>query len=186
MRPTSLDELPFKPQPMVQWLHPSVLFGAAKEVGLSDLFARFADKRELQGGLPARWWDASGLSDDGAIWLDYASDSGDGFDPTYAIAYLLGRDGPERPELSHLKRGRILILGGDQVYPSADWDAYHERFVGPYTAALPYVDEPDHLTSLHFLATMTGTTVSRASCGSFANAGGLEAGRPSRLEATSR
>ena len=32
------------------------------------------------------------------------------------------------------------MFGGDQVYPAAGWKGYTERFVDPYTAALPFVD----------------------------------------------
>lgn len=123
---------------MVQWMHPKILFAAAKEVVVSGLFARFADKREAEAALDAAWFDASGL--DEPLWLDYASDTGDGFEPTYAIASLLGQDAvPVGGEM--LPRGRILVLGGDQVYPAAEWDAYQERFVTPYTGALPYLHD---------------------------------------------
>jgi len=123
---------------MVQWMHPKILFAAAKEVVVSALFARFADKREAEAALDAIWFDASGL--DAPLWLDYASDTGDGFEPTYAIASLLGQDAiPVDGEM--LPRGRILVLGGDQVYPAAEWDAYQERFVTPYTGALPYMHD---------------------------------------------
>jgi hypothetical protein len=142
-RPRSTKDLFFKPQPMVRWLRPSVLVGAAKEVAVSNLFARFADKRELQGGLPARWWDASGLAENGSLWLDFASDTGDGFGPTYAVASQLARDRLSM-EGEDLPRGKLLVLDGDQVYPSASWEAYRDRFVGPYTAALPHVPVPEH------------------------------------------
>ncbi len=35
------------------------------------------------------------------------------------------------------------MLGGDQVYPSASWEAYRDRFVGPYRSALPHVDDDE-------------------------------------------
>ena len=121
---------------MVQWMRPKILLAAAKEVVVSALFARFADKREAEAALEATWFDASGL--DEPLWLDYASDTGDGFEPTYAIASRLGCE-DIRLNGERLPRGQILILGGDQVYPAADWDAYQDRFVDVYTAALPYL-----------------------------------------------
>jgi hypothetical protein len=171
---------------MVQWLDPKVLLGAALEVALSSLFARFADKREMQAGLPARFWDASGLAENGSLWLDYASDTGDGFDPTYAIAYLLARDAPWSGT-GELKRGKVLVLGGDQVYPSADWEPYRNRFVGPYTAALPYVAPPEKPP---FLFALPGNHDWYDGLTSFmrlpASEAGSAAGRPSRRAATSR
>ena len=44
------DEVPPETE-MVQWLHPKLLLGAAREVVVSGLFARFADKRENQAAL---------------------------------------------------------------------------------------------------------------------------------------
>ena len=34
-------------------------------------------------------------------------------------------------------RGRLLVMGGDQVYPSAKRREYEDRLLGPYRAALP-------------------------------------------------
>ena len=36
-----------------------------------------------------------------------------------------------------LPRGSLLVLGGDEVYPSASAQAYEDRMTGPYRAALP-------------------------------------------------
>ncbi|MBD0292991.1 MAG: metallophosphoesterase, partial [Jiangellaceae bacterium] len=38
-----------------------------------------------------------------------------------------------------LPRGNVLVLGGDQVYPTASGRAYGNRWKGPYQAALPVV-----------------------------------------------
>ncbi len=131
---------------MVSWFAPSTLGGAILEVGASKLFARFADKRELQAGLPCEQYpfEEADLDEDGCLWIDFASDVGDGFDSTYTIAWLLAQ-----PALDlrwddadlHTSRGRFLVLGGDQVYPAASWERYEQRFVGPYRAALPFVRE---------------------------------------------
>jgi hypothetical protein len=118
---------------MVAWLSPGVLWRAATEVVLSSVFAGYADKRESQVGLSDEHFR---YEEAGTFWLDYASDVGDGFDSTYTIARLLATPhlhvGDERT-----RRGRVLVLGGDEVYPSASWEAYSERFKGPYAAALP-------------------------------------------------
>jgi hypothetical protein len=50
-RPTTPEELGFEPKGMVPWLDPRFLVRAGLGVWLSDLFARFADKREVEAGL---------------------------------------------------------------------------------------------------------------------------------------
>lgn len=35
------------------------------------------------------------------------------------------------------RRGRVLVMGGDQVYPVPKRGEYHNRFLGPYRAGLP-------------------------------------------------
>jgi len=42
-----------------------------------------------------------------------------------------------------LPRGRMLMLGGDQVYPSATPEQYEDRFIGPFASALPRYEHPD-------------------------------------------
>jgi hypothetical protein len=67
------------------------------------------------------------------IWIDYVSDLGDGFNSTYAVAYSLTQDALHVPGVEEpLKRGQILIFGGDEVYPTADRKEYKERLVNPY------------------------------------------------------
>src|SRR4051794_18077835 len=121
---------------MTSWLSPSVLARSAAEVVLSGLFANFADKRESEAGLSAETWGYGDAAAGDPFWFDYASDVGDGFSSTYAMARLFSD-----PQLTvggvDTERGRFLVLGGDEVYPSASWQAYSERFVGPYAAALP-------------------------------------------------
>jgi Calcineurin-like phosphoesterase len=132
------EELGFLRQPMVRWLDPGVLVRAGPEVGISALFGRFTDKRELQT-LPQEIFNYSWRRQ---LWFDYLSDTGDGFEPTYAMAWLLSRrrldvEGVE----DRLPRADVLLLGGDQVYPSASPEAYEDRFVGPFGAAFPRADE---------------------------------------------
>jgi hypothetical protein len=126
------DELGFVRQPEVRWLSPGLLARSAVEVVVSGTFGKFADKREMQRE-PQGPFDYSA---DGELWVDYLSDTGDGFDATSTMAWLLARD-----ELDfageRLPRGRILLLGGDEVYPLADPVAYEDRFIGPFASALP-------------------------------------------------
>jgi len=139
-RPGDERALGFEPKPMVRWFDPVILLDAALRVVLSSVFGAYADKRELQAAIepPPHEY---GSGDDGALWLDFVADLGDGFDSTYAVASLLGR---ERLQLadgdspSELPRGRMLVMGGDQVYPSPTREDYENRFRGPYAAALPW------------------------------------------------
>jgi hypothetical protein len=138
------DELGFRPEEPVRWLSPSELWKAAVKVALSSVFASYADKRESQAALPVpRPVPAGRLTANGDLWLDFVADLGDGFDATYTVACLLaqaeldplvpegdGRAGP-------LPRASVLVLGGDEVYPTASAREYENRMKGPYAAALP-------------------------------------------------
>ena len=45
-------------------------------------------------------------------------------------------------------RGSVLVMGGDEVYPSASARAYEERTKGPYNAAMPHSDDPPALFAI--------------------------------------
>ncbi|HEX5984099.1 MAG TPA: metallophosphoesterase, partial [Solirubrobacterales bacterium] len=144
-RPETLEDLEFERQEMVNWFSLRVLVISALRVVLSSLFGQYADKRDFQAALdphpgpPCSYGPADEV--DGALWLDFVADLGDGFDSTYAIAGLLARP---RLELSagegwsyELPRGRALVMGGDEVYPVATREEYENRFRGPYEMAFP-------------------------------------------------
>jgi hypothetical protein len=139
----SIPHLEFEKKPMVDWLAPGELARAGVKAAVAATFGSYADKRELQAALA----DADTIDDTyeakpGGLWFDYAADLGDGFDATYSIARLLAMDLElELDGATHAtKRGEFVILGGDQVYPTASRDEYQNRFLGPYRAALPYVE----------------------------------------------
>jgi hypothetical protein len=136
-RPRSLDpqELGFTPRSPVAWLAPGQLAVTALRVLLSNWFGAYLDKRELQNALPDTVFDEG--ADEAELWLDYVADIGDGFDPTYSVAYLLAQ-----PELTvdgapPLPRGQVLVMGGDEVYPTPSNQQYEDRLKGPYQAAMP-------------------------------------------------
>jgi hypothetical protein len=140
-RPRTLDpaELRFARQPAVRWYSPGVLTGTGLHVGLTSVFGSFLDKRELQArkdGTVDRRYSARD-----ELWIDYTADTGDGFPATMTVAAHLARrsldvevDGAERA----LPRGNVLVLGGDEVYPSASASSYENRLEGPFRAALPW------------------------------------------------
>jgi hypothetical protein len=71
------------------------------------------------------------------VWVDYVADLGDGFDSTYAMASLIAAPFLDIEGAGRLPGGKLLIMGGDQVYPYPTRKAYRERFAFPYETALP-------------------------------------------------
>ena len=72
--------------------------------------------------------------------LDYVADLGDGWNSTYTVARLLASNQLEldwHGETHSTVRGRILVMGGDAVYPVPKAAEYENRMLGPYRAALP-------------------------------------------------
>jgi hypothetical protein len=155
-RPKDLSEpeLGFVPQKSVRWLSPGVLAGTGLKALLASIFGSYADKRELQAVLPSVVHDHSEV--DGALWLDFVADVGDGFDATYSIASLLAapsltvRDQTEGSDHTEhtLPRGNLLVFGGDEVYPVGSARGYEDRTKGPYRAALPEADPRPALYAL--------------------------------------
>ncbi len=134
----SEEQLGFRPQRAVRWLAPKVLITTGAQSLVAEIFGSYADKRELQGSLPA---DVHEHATTDELWLDYVADLGDGFDATYSIASLLAAD-ELTPGTEPLPRGQILVMGGDQVYPAASTGAYEDRTKGVYRAALPVAPDP--------------------------------------------
>jgi hypothetical protein len=140
-----LSDLPRFP-PMTGWFHPILLSKLLLKVIISDVFGQYADRRLIQAALdPAdkkvllKRADVSAemIKDaDGAVWFDYVADLGDGFDGTYAIAYLLAQ--PSLLVNGHtLPRGSAVIMGGDEVYPTSMRDDYTVKLREPYNFASP-------------------------------------------------
>ena len=138
-RPRTWGELSFRRQRSVRWFSPGVLAGTGLQVVLSAVFGAFLDKRELQAVTEA----SLHRFDGDALWLDFLADTGDGFDATYTMAWLASRPSLELPSGHALPRGQVLVLGGDEVYPTASPSAYENRFLGPFTAALPWLPLAD-------------------------------------------
>jgi hypothetical protein len=136
-------QLNFTPRDAVRWLAPRELTRAGVKTLLGTVFADYADKREIQQSFESYVVtipeELMGPGTD--FWFDYAADTGDGFDATFTVASLLGRpclsvDGVD----GELPRGGMLVLGGDEVYPTASAKEYEDRLIGPFRAALPNAD----------------------------------------------
>ncbi len=81
------------------------------------------------------------------LWIDYVADLGDGFSATYTIAHHLakavdipsdeiGPEGDSAASVLKLPPSDMIVMGGDEVYPTASPDNYRHRTVGPYRTAL--------------------------------------------------
>ncbi len=139
----------FKRMGMIDWFSPGQLAKTGLRAVISTVFGNYADKREIQAALDENQQSLQpfDFSDREDLWVDYVSDLGSGWNSTYSAAYLLGRktrNVKDSDGKNHvLKRGNILVMGGDEVYPTATPEEYKNRLVGPYTTSLPYVDEQD-------------------------------------------
>ena len=164
----SLAELQRYPG-MVRWFDPVLLIKLLWQVIVSDLFGQYADRRLIEAALDtvpdaelvARAQSAVTATPDGegAIWIDYVADLGDGFDATYAIAYLLAQK--ELTVDGHtLPRGAAVVMGGDEVYPTSRREDYKQKTQDPYSFALPDHKAAPHppLACSRCPAITTGTT----------------------------
>jgi hypothetical protein len=137
---------------MVRWFSPIVLLKTVKKVVTSTIFGQYADRRLVHASLnlvdPKTVIDKCcggekgicGEKNEQPVWVDYVADLGDGFDSTYAIAYLIGQKEIQVSNDTKLPRADCLIMGGDQVYPDASREDYEKRMQRPYEAAFPRND----------------------------------------------
>ncbi len=135
---------------MVRWFRPLLLLRIARRAFISAIFGEYADQRIVQSAvddvnpdeLVARYdYADEDLADNaGAIWIDYVADIGDGFDPTFAIASLMSPEQLDVEGTDTLSGGKLLIMGGDEVYPFASRDEYERRTFQAYRRAYPSDD----------------------------------------------
>jgi hypothetical protein len=124
---------------MVGWYDPEQLLRTGLLVVVSTLFGKHSDSR-LQhaiSSLPPKldYTDRKYLDDDGSFGFDYVADTGDGWNSTYAIAYMVSQPFCAPRNHAPLPRGKLLVLGGDLVYPYPTRERYEQRLIGPYTVA---------------------------------------------------
>lgn len=129
---------------MVRWV--SVFEGTW--VGIQKLRSghRSASGSAADATIPWSEW-CIDRSEGGEVWLDYLADLGDAFDPTMAVAWQIGRrqvelaDDPndELPRLpGPLPRADLVVMGGDEVYPSASRERYERQLIAPYALAFEH------------------------------------------------
>lgn len=125
---------------MTGWYDPAQLAQTGVRVAVSTVFGQFADKREALAAAnaiaPQPFDESFDYKDEGAdgFWLDFVADTGDGWNSTYAIARLLSAQSLTFGE-DVLPRGQVLMMGGDQVYPTASRAEYEDRLLAPFEAA---------------------------------------------------
>ncbi len=133
---------------MVRWLHPAMLIRTGLDALVAAMFGARADHRLIEAVVRPQppYFDYSDETPDEDFWLDYVADIGDGWNSTYAVARTMALPSLDvtdpQGEKHALERGRILVLGGDQVYPGASRETYEERLVHPYEEALGRTQEP--------------------------------------------
>ncbi len=141
------------PHKMVGWYDPLQLLQTAQQVAVSSIFGQYSDHRLVEvlavHKKPVDYHDYT-KEEDGRereeIWIDYVSDTGDGWDSTYAIAYYASQPSLSVTETDgqayHTRPGSILILGGDEVYPTPSRKEYNARLVCPYEIAQKTTSPP--------------------------------------------
>jgi hypothetical protein len=154
--------------PMVQWFEPRQLLDTGLKTLFSMIVGARSDPRIVQA-LAARkleYYDYSCHYRDGRdgpyadrsrprdeIWVDYVSDTGDGWNSTYAVAYALAQpqldvSGPAA--MPPLPRADVLVFGGDEVYPTPSRKAYSRRLIAPYETAfgVAHAQESPHVFAI--------------------------------------
>ncbi|KAF8040168.1 hypothetical protein BT93_B2407 [Corymbia citriodora subsp. variegata] len=77
--------------------------------------------------------------DKDGFWFDFMADTGDGGISSYSIARLLAQpslDVKTSDEEFKLRRGNLLLIGGDLAYPNPSSYTYKNRFFRPFKYAL--------------------------------------------------
>ncbi len=140
------DTRPVRRRSMVGWYDPRVLMQSAYQIAIANIFGRHSDPRliEALASQPQTEFDYAGHPGD--FWLDYVSDVGDGWNPTYAVADAIAR--PDL-EVEHdriretTRSGHVLVFGGDEVYPYPSRNEYEVRTESPYAHAFAGRPRPE-------------------------------------------
>jgi len=137
---------PVRKRSMVGWYDPRVLMHSAYQIAIANIFGRHSDTRLIEALASQPQAEFKYSAQEGDFWFDYVSDVGDGWNSTYAIA-----DAIAQPELKVLhqgasestRAGRVLVFGGDEVYPYPSRSEYEVRTETPYARAFAGRAHPD-------------------------------------------
>jgi hypothetical protein len=108
--------------------------------------ARFRDA--LRGAGSTMDYSALPKDDEERAWLDFCADTGDGFNPCFAVAASMSRrelqveevDEGGRRRVVALPRPQLAVHGGDVCYPFPTRDNFERRHILPYSLAWPARD----------------------------------------------
>jgi hypothetical protein len=149
---------PAKHVGMTRWFDLPRLISIALRVAISTIFGQFADRRESMKAAraidPKVFDKAYCYRDhpaDQPFWFDFVADTGDGWNPTYAVARLLAEPSLAW-EKETLQAGRLLVMGGDQVYPTASRDEYQARLIAPFEQASADANNPPDVARVDLYA----------------------------------
>jgi hypothetical protein len=156
----------------VSWFDTRNLLATGSRALAATIVGSMSGRREIMAALEPEIGDPFDYSAEKDLWIDYLADTGDGWNATTSVAWLVGRDGivvdpdgaptpqpippdcmtesmpaHDAPQLL-LPGGHILVLGGDEVYPTASADAYKERFIEPFRCARWHQKPPRHVFSI--------------------------------------
>jgi hypothetical protein len=133
---------------MVGWYDPRVLAHSGYQVAIANVFGRHSDTRliEALASQPQNEFDYSATQGPGDFWFDYASDIGDGWNSTFAIADAIAQptlDLKSGDSVEQTRAGKLLVFGGDEVYPYPSRSEYVVRTETPYKLAFAGRTHPD-------------------------------------------
>jgi len=148
----SKDGAPLR-QPMVRWYDPILLAKTGLRAAISTAVGEVADSRKVHAAImpaPSIYNHSKIQTPDSEIWFDYVADLGDGWRSTQAVASAISQPDLETtPTDPPAQRGEILIMGGDEVYPTPSKQSYHQRTISPWNDASKNL--PDYQTTLYAL-----------------------------------
>ncbi|MBL7984478.1 MAG: metallophosphoesterase [Flavobacteriales bacterium] len=140
--------------PMVGWFDPAQLASTGIKTMFSMVVGERSDRRMMLAlsskestyyDLTCHYTDTpNGPREDRSreredLWLDFVCDTGDGWNPTYSIAYATAQPVLKVKDTNGavltLPRADVLLFGGDEVYPAPSREEYQRRLVAPFTKA---------------------------------------------------
>ena len=133
-----------------KWFCPSQLARTAVRAGIAAVFGGYSDRRETMAVFEADVIDESGRDD---IWIDYIADTGDGWAEAMSVFHAVSAPTlavrADTHETCDTERGQLLVLGGDQIYPTASADRYEHQLVGPLRSSWAWTeDQPPTLLAV--------------------------------------
>lgn len=155
---------------MAHWFSPLLLLKLLNNVILSSIFGHYADRRLIIAALDTvspetHLQRATALKAklqpdaEGAVWIDWVADLGDGFDSTYAVASLLARKELSLGERL-LPRGQALFMGEMKFIPPQARRRIRTSYASPTLGHSPImiINQRTAFLSLRFPAITIGMT----------------------------